>query len=93
MTKNNHQKKIYQKKKNTEKTEPKRKQKKTTKNRVFVGISSIANFKRFILTCNQKKNQKLHSSKVSMRSKIKTAALISNGIADQINRLINLLIH
>lgn len=60
---------------------------------MFVGISSIANFKRFILTCNQKKNQKLHSSKVSMRSKIKTAALISNGIADQINRLINLLIH
>lgn len=61
---------------------------------MFVGISSIAIFKRFILTCNQKKkNQKLHSSKVSMRSKIKTAALISNGIADQINRLINLLIH
>lgn len=59
MTKNNHQKKYTPKKKNTEKTEPKRKQKNTTKNRVFVGISSIANFKRFILTCNQKRKSEI----------------------------------
>lgn len=50
------QKKIY-KKKNTEKTEPKKKPKK--KHRVFVGISSIANFKRFIFTCNQKRKSEI----------------------------------
>lgn len=28
-------------------------------NRVFVGITSIANFKRFILTCNQKRKSEI----------------------------------
>lgn len=59
MNKNNHQKKNIPKKKIQKKTEPKRKQKNTTKNRVFVGISSIANFKRFILTCNQKRKSEI----------------------------------
>lgn len=60
MTKNNHQKKnIPKKKKIQKKTEPKKNQKKPKKNRVFVGISSIANFKRFILTCNQKRKSEI----------------------------------
>lgn len=59
MTKNNHQKKIIPKKKKIQKkTEPKKTQK-NPKNRVFVGISSIANFKRFILTCNQKRKSEI----------------------------------
>lgn len=52
-------KKIYQKKKYRKKQNQKKKQQKTTKNRVFVGISSIANFKRFILTCNQKRKSEI----------------------------------
>lgn len=57
MTKNNHQKKIIPKKKKIQKkTEPK---KNKQKNRVFVGISSIANFKRFIFTCNQKRKSEI----------------------------------
>lgn len=59
MTKNNHQKKNIPTKKNTEKNRNKKKPKKTPKNRVFVGISSIANFKRFILTCNQKRKSEI----------------------------------
>lgn len=58
MTKNNHQKKNIPKKKIQKKTEPK-KPPKNPKNRVFVGISSIANFKRFILTCNQKRKSEI----------------------------------
>lgn len=79
------------KKKYTEKTEPKKKPKK--KPGCLQGFLQLQILKGLYLHVIKKENQKLHSSKVSMRSKIKTAALISNGIADQINRLINLLIH